>query len=72
MLKPLKVAPAVKKIFQRVMTGTKGAAKALQGDLNDICGHDACFFLPIMEYIVTLFTCRKIQGVQEVNEIAIS
>ena len=33
-LKILKVAPAVKKIFQRVMSGTKGAAKALQGALN--------------------------------------
>jgi len=29
------VAPAVKKIFQRVMTGTKGAAKALQGKYKE-------------------------------------
>jgi len=29
------VAPAVKKIFQRVMSGTKGAAKALQGKYKE-------------------------------------
>ena len=36
---PFKVAPAVKKIVERVMSGTKGAAKAVQGVCN-ICGHD--------------------------------
>ena len=57
------------KIFERVMSGTKGAAKAVQG---------ACNILVMMTYtrqwstLMMNITCRQIQGVQEVDEIAIS
>ena len=63
----------VKKIFKRVMSGTKDAAKAVQGHVVMII--DFLYWSmvnPDDKNIVSFITCRQIQGVQEDDEIAIS